>query len=193
MASRTVGLPQIRHRGIVGGCMDSASPEGDAYPPLLAADAVVEAAWSGESAGLRPSTSGSCPRTGPDGDRIRPWSAARSSGLGPGRMPHTGGARDCAVQSARWGAAPAATRARLGDRPPCARGMSASGSCPPTPSGRPGDLTDRTSGCTSPIASCEASIPAETRQDSVRPEDSPPHLVSHISHRRERTGARERL
>src|SRR5688572_2919310 len=42
MASRTVGSPQIRMRGTVGGNLGSSSPAGDAHPPLLAADAVVE-------------------------------------------------------------------------------------------------------------------------------------------------------
>jgi CO/xanthine dehydrogenase FAD-binding subunit len=44
MASRTVGSPQIRNRGTVGGNLGSASPAGDAHPPLLATDALVELA-----------------------------------------------------------------------------------------------------------------------------------------------------
>ena len=43
MASRTVGSPQIRVRGTVGGNLGSASPAGDCHPVLLAVDAVVEA------------------------------------------------------------------------------------------------------------------------------------------------------
>ena len=43
-ASRTVGGPQIRNRGTIGGNLGTASPAGDALPPLLAYGAEVELA-----------------------------------------------------------------------------------------------------------------------------------------------------
>ncbi|MDF2754345.1 MAG: xdhA [Gaiellaceae bacterium] len=46
-ASRTVGSPQIRNRGTIGGNLGTASPAGDALPPLLIEDAEVELAGVG--------------------------------------------------------------------------------------------------------------------------------------------------
>jgi CO/xanthine dehydrogenase FAD-binding subunit len=43
-ASRTVGGPQIRNRGTIGGNLGTSSPAGDALPPLLAYGAEVELA-----------------------------------------------------------------------------------------------------------------------------------------------------
>jgi CO/xanthine dehydrogenase FAD-binding subunit len=53
MAARTVGSPQIRNRGTVGGNLGAASPAGDCHPVLLAAGAAVEAT-SGRGARLIP-------------------------------------------------------------------------------------------------------------------------------------------
>jgi CO/xanthine dehydrogenase FAD-binding subunit len=41
-ASRTVGSPQIRNRGTIGGNLGTSSPAGDALPPLLVEQAEVE-------------------------------------------------------------------------------------------------------------------------------------------------------
>jgi CO/xanthine dehydrogenase FAD-binding subunit len=41
-ASRTVGSPQIRNRGTIGGNLGSSSPAGDALPPLYASNAEIE-------------------------------------------------------------------------------------------------------------------------------------------------------
>jgi CO/xanthine dehydrogenase FAD-binding subunit len=77
-ASRTVGSPQIRNRGTVGGNLGTASPAGDALPVLAAyeADVVVESAERGE--------------------RVLPWDAFL---LGPKR---TALEPDELITGARW-------------------------------------------------------------------------------------------
>ena len=50
IAARTVGSPQIRNRGTVGGNLGTSSPAGDGLPPLFASDAEIELA---SSAGTR--------------------------------------------------------------------------------------------------------------------------------------------
>jgi CO/xanthine dehydrogenase FAD-binding subunit len=51
-ASRTVGSPQIRNRGTIGGNLGTASPAGDALPPLLIEGARVELASVRQSRSL---------------------------------------------------------------------------------------------------------------------------------------------
>ena len=46
-AARTVGSPQIRNRGTIGGNLGTASPAGDALPPLLVEGAEIELASVG--------------------------------------------------------------------------------------------------------------------------------------------------
>jgi CO/xanthine dehydrogenase FAD-binding subunit len=53
-ASRTVGSPQIRNRGTIGGNLGTASPAGDALPPLLVAGATVELASAARGARTLP-------------------------------------------------------------------------------------------------------------------------------------------
>ncbi|MEV6769217.1 FAD binding domain-containing protein [Nocardia sp. NPDC051030] len=53
-ASRTVGSPQIRNRGTVGGNLGGASPAGDAHPALLAANAVIEVESSARGSRMIP-------------------------------------------------------------------------------------------------------------------------------------------
>jgi CO/xanthine dehydrogenase FAD-binding subunit len=48
-AARTVGSPQIRNRGTVGGNLGTASPAGDALPVLAAYDAEIEVVSAGGS------------------------------------------------------------------------------------------------------------------------------------------------
>ncbi|RJO73630.1 xanthine dehydrogenase family protein subunit M [Nocardia panacis] len=53
-AARTVGSPQIRNRGTVGGNLGAASPAGDSHPALLATHAVIEVASAARGARMIP-------------------------------------------------------------------------------------------------------------------------------------------
>jgi len=53
-ASRTVGSPQIRNRGTVGGNLGTASPAGDALPPLLVYEAEVVVASAARGVRVMP-------------------------------------------------------------------------------------------------------------------------------------------
>ncbi|MFG3339291.1 FAD binding domain-containing protein [Glycomyces sp. NPDC048151] len=67
-AARTVGSPQIRNRGTLGGNLATASPAGDGHPPLLATGALIEIA---SDAGTRTVPVGEF-YTGPKRSVLRP-------------------------------------------------------------------------------------------------------------------------
>jgi CO/xanthine dehydrogenase FAD-binding subunit len=84
-ASRTVGSPQIRNRGTLGGNLGTASPAGDALPPLLVERAVVEL---GSVRGIR-----SLPLpeflVGPKRNALEPDELVLAVRLVPSRQPQT--------------------------------------------------------------------------------------------------------
>jgi len=84
-ASRTVGSPQIRNRGTLGGNLGTASPAGDALPPLLVERAVVEL---GSARGVR-----SLPLqdflVGPKRNALEPDELVLAIRVEPGARPQT--------------------------------------------------------------------------------------------------------
>ena len=70
-AARTVGSPQIRNAGTIGGNLATASPAGDGHPFLVAVDAVIEV-------------------VGPGGERSVPWAeffaGVKKTSLQPGEL-----------------------------------------------------------------------------------------------------------
>jgi CO/xanthine dehydrogenase FAD-binding subunit len=84
-AARTVGSPQIRNRGTIGGNLGTASPAGDALPPLLVEGAVVEL---GSTRGVR-----SLPLTeflvGPKRNALAPDELVLAVRLDPSGQPQT--------------------------------------------------------------------------------------------------------
>ena len=85
VASRTVGSPQIRNRGTIGGNLGTASPAGDAHPPLLVEGAEVEI---GSSRGVR-----SLPLSefflGPKRNALEPDELVLAVRVHPGLQPQT--------------------------------------------------------------------------------------------------------
>ena len=84
-AARTVGSPQIRNRGTLGGNLGTASPAGDAHPPLLVEGATVEL---GSVRGVR-----SLPLTefflGPKRSALEPDELVLAVRVHPGGRPQT--------------------------------------------------------------------------------------------------------
>jgi CO/xanthine dehydrogenase FAD-binding subunit len=84
-AARTVGSPQIRNRGTIGGNLGTASPAGDALPPLLVERATVEL---GSVRGVR-----SLPLTeflvGPKRNALEPDELVLAVRLDPSGQPQT--------------------------------------------------------------------------------------------------------
>ncbi len=81
LAARTVGSPQIRNRGTIGGNLGTASPAGDCHPSLLAAGAQVEVA-SARGSRMIPAEEF---YTGVKRNALAPVRRARRPGGGPGR------------------------------------------------------------------------------------------------------------
>ena len=128
-ASRTVGSPQIRTRGTVGGNLGTGSPAGDALPVLAVHDADIELAAAGGAAPIgavarvparseadRPCARRADPRRALASDR-RP--AARSRRSGPATR-WSSPSRACASCSTR-GRARSAWRSARSRRPSCVR------------------------------------------------------------------------
>ena len=84
-ASRTVGSPQIRNRGTIGGNLGTASPAGDALPPLLVEGAEVELASRRGSRTLALSEF----LVGPKQNALEPDELILAVRLTPSRAPQT--------------------------------------------------------------------------------------------------------
>ena len=119
-ASRTVGSPQIRNRGTIGGNLGTASPAGDAHPPLLAADATVEVASHTRARGPSPtgtsSSAPAAPRSSPTSSSPRSTSRRRRPrAVRQDRHPQRDGDRGLLVRAPdRPRAPPRRHRDRLG-------------------------------------------------------------------------------
>jgi CO/xanthine dehydrogenase FAD-binding subunit len=83
-ASRTVGSPQIRNRGTLGGNLGSSSPAGDALPPLYAAGAEIELVSSARGTRRMPVAEFI---TGPKRNRLEPDELIAAVHVPPARGP----------------------------------------------------------------------------------------------------------
>jgi CO/xanthine dehydrogenase FAD-binding subunit len=124
LASRTVGSPQIRNRGTIAGNLGSASPAGDAHPPLLAAGASVEAE-SVRGARLIPTSHFF---TGPGGNALEPDELIRAV-----HVPVTGGPQQFAKIGTRNAMVIAVASFALALHPGNRRVGTGIGSAAPTP------------------------------------------------------------
>ena len=103
-ASRTVGSPQIRNRGTLGGNLGTASPAGDSLPPLLVEEAEVELRPTGRRVPVReflPRPQAKRAATG-GADRGRPRpSVGRAADVHEGRAEERDGDRGLLARGAR--------------------------------------------------------------------------------------------
>ena len=85
-ASRTVGSPQIRNRGTLGGNLGTASPAGDALPPLLVEGAQVEL---GSVRGVREPAADASSSSAPKRNALAPDELVLAVRLTPSGQPQT--------------------------------------------------------------------------------------------------------
>ena len=166
MASRTVGSPQIRNRGTVGGNLGAASPAGDSHPALLAADAIVEVA---SVRGIRADPGhgvlhrGQAQRAGPrraDLRRADPAGGWAAAVLQDRHAQRDGDRR----RRVRDRAAPRPPRDRDGHR----LGRAHPAHAPPRPP-RSWPARSRPPGCGTPAASCPRASPWTSAAASATP------------------------
>ena len=104
IASRTVGSPQIRNRGTVGGNLGTSSPAGDGLPPLYACGAEVELAsvdGTRRVAGrrLHHGPEAQLPRVRRADRRVLDQARRRPAGVLEGRHPQRDGDRGLLVRA----------------------------------------------------------------------------------------------
>lgn len=155
MASRTVGSPQIRVRGTVGGNLGSASPAGDAHPVLLAVGASVEVASAARGTRTIPAAEFF---TGVKTSALEPDELIAAVLLPPARGP-----QQFAKVGTRNAMVIAVTSFGLALHPDRERVGAAIGSAAPTPL-QATEAEDFASGELSPLWSSRAPLPSGTAE-----------------------------